>query len=113
MDARTGPWGKTLNALASNYPQFTFIPGHGNVARPADIATFADYLATLHAAVAEAKIRGESGDVLVKSVLPRLKEKYGSWGFFDDFAKDNILQTSQELDGRKPVPQPAKPDGTE
>ena len=111
IDATTAQWGITLSTLSRNYPQFIFIPGHGGTARMPDITTFAGYLAVLRAAVGNAQSRGQSGDVLVNAVLPGLKEKYGSWGFFEDFAKDNIVQTAQELAGQKRVPQPAKAEG--
>ena len=113
MDATTRHWSATLSTLSRNYPQFLLIPGHGGVAHAADITTFADYLAGLRTAVGNAQSHGQSGDALVNAVLPGLKEKYGSWGFFEDFAKDNILQTAQELAGQKRVPQPAKADDTQ
>jgi hypothetical protein len=46
-------------------------------------------------------------DALVNAVLPGLKEEYGSWDFFDYFAKRNILDTAKELRGDKKIPQPA------
>jgi hypothetical protein len=89
-----------------------FIPGHGGVAHTADITTFADYLAGLRTAVGNAESRGQSGEALVNAVLPDLKGKFGVWGFFEDFAKDNVLPTAQELAGKKRVPQPVQADDT-
>lgn len=51
---------------------------------------------------------GKSGDALVNAVLPQLKEKYGKWDFFDDFAKPGILDIASELRGDKKIPRPEK-----
>jgi glyoxylase-like metal-dependent hydrolase (beta-lactamase superfamily II) len=112
IDATTKLWGDTLRSLIRDYPKFVYIPGHGTVADSTDITTFVDYLAALRMSVQNEQSRGESANSLVNTLLPRLKEKYGTWGFFDDFAKENILQTAQELAGHKRVPQPTKPDDT-
>jgi hypothetical protein len=40
-------------------------------------------------------------------VFPQLQQKYGSWDFFDYFAKRNIADTEKELRGEKKIPQPA------
>jgi hypothetical protein len=80
------------------------------VANPNDVTIFKEYLANLREAVRKAQGEGKADDVLVTAILPGLKAKYGTWGFFDDFAKTNILQTGQELAGRKRVPQPVQPD---
>jgi len=64
----------------------------------------------LRATVAKAQGEAKSDDSLVNAILPSLKAKYGTWGFWDDYAKTNILQTGQELAGHKRVPQPARPD---
>jgi len=108
MDASTEKWVDTLGSLRNNYAQFVFVPGHGGVANSGDITIFKDYLVGLRAAVRDAQRDGKSGDALLNAVLPGLKQKYGTWGFFDYFAKDNIVQTAQELAGHKQVPQPAK-----
>ncbi len=103
IDASTGPWLKTLDAIEKDYPGAIFVPGHGEVADQADVAAFRGYLVTLRQAVARAQTEGKSGDALVNAVLPTLKEKYGAWGFFA-FAKSNILQTGEELAGKKRLP---------
>jgi hypothetical protein len=38
------------------------------------------------------------------AVLPELTEKYGSWEFFEDFSRSNILDAGAELEGTKRVP---------
>ena len=110
VDASTDKWIATLSLLSKDYAGSTFIPGHGGVAKPIDVSVFKDYLAILRAAVGKAQKEGTSDDVLVNTVLPDLKAKYGTWEFFDDFAKTNILQTGEELAGHKRVPRPTKPD---
>ena len=110
VDASTDKWIATLDLLSKDYAGSTFVPGHGGVANPNDVAIFKDYLAGLREAVRKAQQEGKSDDALVNAILPGLKVKYGTWGFFDDFAKTNILQTGQELAGRKRVPQPVRPD---
>ena len=112
IDASTEQWIATLNVLRNNYPQSVFVPGHGGIADSADVTTFRDYLVDLRTRVGDAQGRGESGNALVNAILPSLKNKYGAWGFFDDFAKENILQTAQEVVGRKRVPQSLKSGGT-
>jgi hypothetical protein len=111
MDASTDKWIDTLDLLRKDYAQFVFVPGHGGVANSGDITIFQDYLVGLRAVVRGAQRDGKSGHALVDAILPGLKQQYGAWGFFDDFAKDNIVQTAQELAGHKQVPQPAKAEG--
>ena len=111
MDASTDKWVDTLDSLRNSHAQSVFVPGHGGVANSADIATFKGYLVGLRAAVRDAQRDGKSGDALVNAILPGFKQQYGAWGFFDDFAKDNIVQTAQELDEHKQVPQPAQAEG--
>ncbi len=110
VDASTDQWLATLDVLSKDYAGSTFVPGHGGVANPNDVTIFKDYLANLREAVRKAQREGKSDDALVNTILPGLKAKYGAWGFFDDFAKTNILQTGQELAGHKRVPQPVRPD---
>jgi cyclase len=110
VDASTDKWVATLDSLSKDYAGSTFVPGHGGVANPNDVTIFKDYLANLREAVRKAQGEGKADDALVTAVMPGLKAKYGTWGFVDDFAKTNILQTGQELAGRKRVPQPVQPD---
>jgi cyclase len=107
IDASTDKWIATLDLLSQDYAESTLVPGHGSVAQPHDVAVFKDYLVSLREVVRQAQLERTSDDALVNAILPGLKEKYGTWGFFDDFAKTNILQTAHELAGDKRVPQPA------
>ena len=106
VDASTQPWIDTLDTiLATNGSGYTFVPGHGDVGSAQDVAAFRDYLMTLRTLVTEAKARGQSGDALAQTVLPRLKERYGQWEFAEPLAKDNLLQTDAELSGTKRIPE--------
>lgn len=122
IDATTSEWVKTLEKLLSDHPSATFVSGHGDVATPADVRDFHDYLATLREEVTKARSAGKSDKDLVDAVMPLLKEKYGNcdaaapagtapsdhcWGFFKAFATRNIMQTAAELAGTKKVPTPA------
>lgn len=105
IDASTKPWIESLNTLLSDYPAATFVPGHGDeVGTAADVRAFRDYLVFLRAAIEKAQAQGKSGDALLAVVLPQLKEKYGSWGFFG-FATSDIKYTDEELRGTKKIPQ--------
>ena len=105
----------TREQIASNdtylhdYPDATFVPGHGDVGKAADVRAFRDYLDALRKAVAAAQQSGKSDDALVDAVLPKLKASYGGWGWFQHFAPRNIPQTAAELDGSKRVPMPGVP----
>ncbi|HLK32465.1 MAG TPA: MBL fold metallo-hydrolase [Terriglobales bacterium] len=105
-DATTGVWTKTLNALVGSGAG-KFVPGHGEPGTSLDVRALQQYLEDLRAAVGLARAAGKSGDALVEAVLPELQTKYGSWGFFKEFAKANIKQTGEELAGSKRVPHPA------
>ncbi len=104
IDATTDAWIKTLDQLLADHPAATFLSGHGDVASAQDVRDFRDYLITLRELVGKAQAAGKQGQELVDAVLPQLKEKYGSWGFFDGFAPRNIAQTAAELKGTKKVP---------
>ena len=109
IDASTLPWMETL----SNFTKFSaespipFIPGHGDPGNVSDVAAFRGYLSDLRDWVAAAKKEGKSGAALTEAVLPQLKQKYGSWQFFEYFAKSNISDTEAELNGTKRVPSPS------
>jgi cyclase len=108
IDASTDPWMHTLSELASSEGSQTYVPGHGDVGGAKDVAAFRGYLAYLRDLVAEQLRANKSGDDLAGAALPALKEKYGTWNFFDYFAKRNLVDTAAELRGEKKVPQ-AKP----
>jgi cyclase len=106
IDATTSDWIGTLDRITKTEKSATFISGHGEIGKAADVEQFRDYLAALRKAVGDAQASGKSGDALVEAVLPVLKEKYGGWNFFDHFSKANIMQTAAELKGDKKIPVP-------
>jgi len=110
IDATTGVWIPTLQEIASANPDATFVPGHGDVGKAADVNAFGGYLSDLRAIVAGPVKAGKSGDDLVNAALPQLKDKYATWNFFDYFAKTDILNAGAELRGDKKNPQPENAD---
>jgi glyoxylase-like metal-dependent hydrolase (beta-lactamase superfamily II) len=106
IDANTQSWITTLAALQAEHGDSTFIPGHGEVAGAGDVSTFRQYLTDLRAAVGRAQAEGKSGKTLVEAVLPGIHSRYENWAFFEDYARDDILQTGDELAGHKKVPVP-------
>src|SRR5215468_5688415 len=106
IDASTLPWLETLSTLAkfSAESPITFVPGHGDPGTAADVTAFHGYLSDLRDWVAAAKKDGKAGTSLMDTVLPELKQKYGSWQFFDYFAKRNIADVEAELNGSKRIP---------
>ena len=107
IDATTDAWIKTLDQLLTDHPEATFVSGHGGIATAQDVRDFREYLVTLREDVGKAQSEGKSGQALLDTVLPELKQKYGGWGFFDAFASRNIQQTAAELKGEKKIPVPA------
>jgi glyoxylase-like metal-dependent hydrolase (beta-lactamase superfamily II) len=105
VDATTRTWVETLELLLQKYPGYTFVPGHGDVATPADVAAFRDYLVALRTSVGAARALHKSGAALVDAVLPELKRQFGRWPFIDAVARQNILDVDAELSGTKRVPQ--------
>ena len=104
IDASTAEWIQTLDKLLGAHPSATFVSGHGDVATPADVSQFRDYINTLRNDVMKAQDSGKSGQELIDAVTAQLKEKYGQWGFFDHFISRNIQQTADELAGHKKIP---------
>jgi glyoxylase-like metal-dependent hydrolase (beta-lactamase superfamily II) len=109
IDANTREQIASNDTYLHDYPDATFVPGHGDLGKAADVRAFRDYLVTLRKAVAAAQASGKSGDALVDAVLPELQRKYGDWGWFQHFARRNIEQTAAELGGAKRVPVPGVP----
>jgi glyoxylase-like metal-dependent hydrolase (beta-lactamase superfamily II) len=107
IDASTRPWIDTLDALAKSEPDYTFVPGHGDVGNARDVTTLRDYLVTLRKLVSDGTALGKSGDALAEAVLPELTRKYGRWNAFTYFAKASILQTEAELSGKNKLPRAA------
>ena len=104
IDASTGPWVESLDAMQKAYGASRWIPGHGDVADEQDVRTFRKYLADLRANVKRERAAGKSGDALVQALLPEMKAQYGGWGFFNDYAAIGIEQTAEELGGTKRLP---------
>jgi cyclase len=104
IDADTAQQIASNEAFLKDYPDATFIPGHGEVGKAADVDAFKDYLVALRQAVGGARAAGRSGQTLTDTVMAAIKPHYGSWGYFDYFAQHNIEQTEQELAGTKKRP---------
>jgi cyclase len=107
IDGTTDKWAESDAKLAAEGPKAAFVSGHGDVGTAEDVLEFKGYLDQLRAMVSRAIKNGLAGDALANSVLPQLQEKYGSWDFFDHFAKRNIADMEKELRGEKKIPQPA------
>ena len=110
IDASTLPWLETLSTLSkvSAESPITFVPGHGDPGTSAEVTAFRAYLSDLREWVGAAKKEGKSGASLTDAVLTQVKQKYGSWQFFDYFARRNIADVEAELNGSKRVPSPGK-----
>ena len=106
IDASTEPWIATLSKLTQAHPAAAFISGHGDVGTVDDVKAFQGYLIDLRRLVSEERASGKSGDALVDDLTPKLKEKYGDWSAFNNFAKRNILDTDAEFAGTKKIPHP-------
>jgi glyoxylase-like metal-dependent hydrolase (beta-lactamase superfamily II) len=108
IDASTLPWIETLSTLTkfAAVTPIQFIPGHGEPGNSSDVAAFSGYLSDLREWVAAAKKDGKSGPALVETVLPQMKQKYGSWQLFDYFSKRNIADVESELNNTKHLPSP-------
>ena len=109
IDASTGAWIESLDAMQKDamqkdYGPSTWVPGHGGIANANDVLVFRKYLADLRAGVRREQASGKSGDALVQALLPGLQANYGKWGFFSDYASDDIKQIAQELSGAKRLP---------
>ena len=105
VDATTGALVETLNSLLAQYPDYTFVPGHGDVATATDVMAFRDYLVALRSGVAAARDQGAHGDALADAVLPDLKRQFAGWMFIDAVARQNILDVDAELGGARRGPQ--------
>ena len=114
IDATTATWISTLSEFTtqkddtlpnSALPRAViFVPGHGDVGNADDVQEFMGYLEWLRGAVKRGVDANKKGDTLVAAVLPEMAEKYGSWEFFKDFSRSNILDAGAELEGSKRNP---------
>ena len=87
--------------------QIRYVPGHGEVARLADVENFRAYLLDLQRLVADGRRNGLEGDALLGSVMPRLKALYPDWAISDRSAAAEIFYMDRELQGTKRRPVPA------
>jgi len=106
IDADTAQQIATNEGFLKDYPDYSFVPGHGEVGKAAEVSAFRDYLVNLRKAVGDARAAGKSGQALTDAVMAAIKPGYSSWGYFDNFAQHNIEQTDQELAGTKKRPIP-------
>src|SRR4030095_7156260 len=44
IDASTMPWMDSLDTITKAFPDYTVVPGHGDLARAPDLTEFRDYL---------------------------------------------------------------------
>jgi glyoxylase-like metal-dependent hydrolase (beta-lactamase superfamily II) len=105
--ARTDAWIATLDDLLRAYPDWTFVPGHGETGKALDVRSFRDYLTGLRQAVARALYDGKSGAALLEAVKAQMAVRYKSWAGFEEIDR-NIADTERELTGTKAYP-PAPP----
>ena len=106
IDANTSAQIHTNAVFLRDYPNDTFVPGHGDIGKAADVQAFRGYLVALRQTITTAQDKGESGAALQQDVLGQLKGSYGTWNYFDHFAPKNIAQTVAELAGKKHRPEP-------
>lgn len=108
IDASTLSWIGSLGQITEGlpFPTVQFVPGHGDVGNIKDVLAFRIFLKDLRDAVSDAVKDGKRDDALVETVLPVMKNKYGKWAWFDEFSKQDILDTGEEFLGSKKVPQP-------
>jgi cyclase len=98
VDATVNDWIPTLDKMVGTYPTATFVPGHGGVARSADIRDFRDYLDDLLSRVKQGIANGLSVDQAKEEL--KLPEKYKSFAF-QNFATPNVEDMYKELKGTK------------
>jgi cyclase len=103
-DADTAAWLRSDGRLIAGHPKGTFVPGHGEVGKAADVEAFRGYLEALRHAVAAAREQGLSGDALVSRVRDQLAPRFARWDWYDHFIAPNITQMAAELAGTKRRP---------
>ncbi len=106
-DARVEAWIETLDGLLKQFPDASFVPGHGQPGKALDVRFFRDYLRGLRLSVSRAVGEGKSGAALVETVKPMLASRYARWTWFDHVDR-NIADMEAELKGTKAYP-PAPP----
>jgi glyoxylase-like metal-dependent hydrolase (beta-lactamase superfamily II) len=98
VDATVNDWIPTLDKILTQYPTAKFIPGHGNVAEPAEIKDFRDYLADLRTRLKQGIADGLTMDQAKEQL--KLPEKYKGFAF-QNFATPNLEDMYKELKGTK------------
>ncbi len=106
--ANSEAWLTTLNEILEDYPDRTFVPGHGEPGKALDVRFFRDYLRGLRLTVTRAMGEGKSGPALVEAVKPLLAERYATWTGFDH-VDQNIADMEAELKGTKAYPPAPSP----
>ena len=109
IDGSIKEWIVTDQALVAlpDAGQTSYVPGHGDVAKAADVAALVDYLTDLRGFTQEGLKAGLTGDALSQAVLAKLKPKYGDWNYFGAMAPREVGFMADELSGKKRRPIPA------
>lgn len=108
IDGTVSLWIATLGAFEHlpGADRMVFVPGHGNVANLKDVTDMRDYLATLSDLTREGREAGLTDQLLIDSVMEKMKPQFGGWDSFARVAPREIRFMAEELDGKKRVPQP-------
>jgi glyoxylase-like metal-dependent hydrolase (beta-lactamase superfamily II) len=110
IDGSVKEWAATDADFASmpDAARMTYVPGHGDVAKLADVEDFRAYLLDLKRLVGEGRKAGMKGDALAQSVAPKLRALHRDWTISDRALAFEVSYMDQELAGTKkrPVPQP-------
>lgn len=109
IDGTIARWIDSVDALRAEpgASETTYVPGHGELARTADLAEFTGYLKDLRSVVERTRTAGLSGDALVKAALPEFTRMHGDWTAFAHFAPLELRYMDEELASTKRVPRPA------
>jgi len=109
IDGTVSQWIDTVNAFQAlpDADQITFIPGHGDIAKRADVADFSAYLTDLTTFTAEGRRAGLTGADLVGAVVPKLKARHPDWEALDRAAPREVPYMDAELAGTKKALVPA------
>jgi len=98
VDATVNDWIPSLDTILSRYPTAKFVTGHGEVAGPAEIKQFRDYLDNLRSRVKKAIADGLTVEQARQQLA--LPEEYKSFAF-QNFAQPNVEDMYKELTGTK------------
>jgi glyoxylase-like metal-dependent hydrolase (beta-lactamase superfamily II) len=106
IDGTVTKWGATVDGFEHlpGAQGMTFVPGHGDVAKLADVDAFHSDLTDLAAWTAEGRKAGLTGEALTQAVAPKMQAKYG-WPFIENALRRSVPMMEAELAGTKRVPQ--------